>query len=103
MMSITTFEKAVLVNSGIEYENGHSPLYTDLRNERPAGLRYCIRLLRQEMCERKCALDVVSSNSPDVARQQQWILGRPFQAKSRSLRIKYQYCPSRATDVRQPA
>ncbi len=32
------------------------------------------RLLRQEMSERKWALDVVDSNSPDVALQQQWIL-----------------------------
>jgi len=32
------------------------------------------RLLRQEIYERKWALDVVVSNSPDVARQQQWIL-----------------------------
>jgi hypothetical protein len=32
------------------------------------------RHLRQEMSERKWALDVVSSNSPEVARQQQWIL-----------------------------
>ena len=40
MMSITNFEKAVLVNSGIEYENGRSLLYTDLRDECPAGLMY---------------------------------------------------------------
>ncbi|KAF8500255.1 hypothetical protein F5888DRAFT_1680559, partial [Russula emetica] len=32
------------------------------------------RVLHQEMSERKWALNVVSSNSPDVARQQQWIL-----------------------------
>ncbi|KAH9985646.1 hypothetical protein BJV74DRAFT_756534, partial [Russula compacta] len=32
------------------------------------------RQLRLEMSERKWALDVVDSNSPDVARQQQWIL-----------------------------
>ena len=32
------------------------------------------RRLREEMSERKWALDVVVSNSPDVARQQQWIL-----------------------------
>ena len=32
------------------------------------------RELRREMSERKWALDVVDSNSPDVARQQQWIL-----------------------------
>jgi len=32
------------------------------------------RELRIEMSERKWALDVVGSNSPDVARQQQWIL-----------------------------
>jgi hypothetical protein len=32
------------------------------------------RQLRQEMSERKWALNVVDSNSPDVARQQQWIL-----------------------------
>jgi hypothetical protein len=32
------------------------------------------RELQIEMSERKWALDVVDSNSPDVARQQQWIL-----------------------------
>src|SRR5713226_7358780 len=33
-------------------------------------------LLRQEMSERKWALNLVDNNSPDVARQQQWILDR---------------------------
>ncbi|KAI0299217.1 hypothetical protein BC826DRAFT_950641, partial [Russula brevipes] len=32
------------------------------------------RLLRIEMFEPRWALDVVDSNSPDVARQQQWII-----------------------------
>jgi hypothetical protein len=39
------------------------------------------RQLRQEMSERKWALDVVDSNSPDVARQQQWILDNIHKAE----------------------
>ena len=39
------------------------------------------RCLRQEMSERKWALNVVDLNSPDVARQQQWILDNIHKAE----------------------
>ncbi|KAH9032729.1 hypothetical protein EDB84DRAFT_129424 [Lactarius hengduanensis] len=43
------------------------------------------RQLRSEMAERKWALDVVDSNSPDVARQQQWILDNIHTAEEQRL------------------
>ena len=45
-----------------------------MNNIRTLAQEEYIRRLRQEMSERKWALDVVESNSPDIARQQQWIL-----------------------------
>jgi hypothetical protein len=45
-----------------------------MNNIRTLAQEEFTRQLRIEMSERKWALDVVDSNSPDVARQQQWIL-----------------------------
>jgi hypothetical protein len=45
-----------------------------MNNIRTLAQEEFTRLLRQEMSERKWALDVIVSNSPNVARQQQWIL-----------------------------
>ncbi|KAF8500253.1 hypothetical protein F5888DRAFT_1680554, partial [Russula emetica] len=45
-----------------------------MNNIRTLAQEEFTRLFRQEMSERRWDLNVVSSNSPDVSRQQQWIL-----------------------------
>jgi hypothetical protein len=55
-------------------ERAHRDFEESMNNIRTLAQEEFTRLLRQEMSERKWALDVVVSNSPDVARQQQWIL-----------------------------
>jgi len=55
-------------------ERAHREYEESMNNIRMLAQEEFNRGLRIEMSERKWALDVVDSNSPDVARQQQWIL-----------------------------
>ena len=55
-------------------ERAHWDYEESMNNIRTLAQEEFTRLLRLEISERRWALDVASSNSPDVVRQQQWIL-----------------------------
>ena len=57
-------------------ERAHRDYEESMNNIRTLAQEEFTRLLRLEISERRWALDVVSSNSPDVVRQQQWILDK---------------------------
>ncbi|KAI9507279.1 hypothetical protein F5148DRAFT_999632, partial [Russula earlei] len=55
-------------------ERAHREFEESMNNIRSLAQEQFNSQLRSEMSERKWALEVVDSNSPDVVRQQQWIL-----------------------------